>query len=189
MCVGAAGSGAPRKGDYRLPGAAEETGAKGGKTAYAAWAGTAQGSERRTGGDAGDYGLREQALSSELRKYATTLMRSVNRRSLRPVYPDFVCANGRDGRILAARKALRRFCRGRTAAMRNAREDRPQSKNDARPEGIAARDNQAAGLPWRNGFKSELAGLTDCWLLMTGRPAASLHDPPGCSNSTEAESE
>ena len=73
--------------------------------------------------------------------------------------------------------------------MRNAREDRPQSKNDARPEGIADRDNQAAGLPWRNGFKSELAGLTDCWLLMTGRPAASLHDPPGCSNSTEAESE
>ena len=48
--VGAAGSGAPRKGDYRLPGAAEETAAKCGKTASAAWAGTAQGSERRTDG-------------------------------------------------------------------------------------------------------------------------------------------
>ena len=39
--VGAAGSGAPRKGDLGLPGAAEETGAKGGKTASLAWAGTA----------------------------------------------------------------------------------------------------------------------------------------------------
>ena len=61
----AAGSGAPRKGDYRLPGTAEETGAKGGKTAYAAWAGTAQRSERRTGFDAGYNGIREQALTFE----------------------------------------------------------------------------------------------------------------------------
>ena len=65
LCVGAAGSGAPRKGDFGLPGAAEETGAKGGKTAYAAWAGTAQRSERRTGSDAGYNGLREQAQTFE----------------------------------------------------------------------------------------------------------------------------
>ena len=65
LCVEAAGSGAPRKGDLRLPGAAEETGAKGGKTASAAWAGTAQRSERRTGSDAGNNGLREQALTLE----------------------------------------------------------------------------------------------------------------------------
>ena len=65
LCAGAAGSGAPRKGDYRLHGAAEETGAKGGKTAYAAWAGTAQRSERRTSFDAGYNGLREQALTFE----------------------------------------------------------------------------------------------------------------------------
>ena len=65
LCVGAAGSGAPRKGDYRLPGAAEETGAKGGKTASAAWAGTAQRSERSTSFDAGYNGLREQALTFE----------------------------------------------------------------------------------------------------------------------------
>ena len=65
LCVGAAGSGAPRKGDLGLPGAAEETGAKGGKTAYAAWAGTAQGCERRTGSDAGYNGLREQAQTFE----------------------------------------------------------------------------------------------------------------------------
>ena len=38
---GAAGSGAPRKGDLRLPGAAEETGAKGWQTASGAWDGTA----------------------------------------------------------------------------------------------------------------------------------------------------
>ena len=39
---GAAGSGAPRKGDLRLPGAAEETDGVGGQTASVAWAGTAQ---------------------------------------------------------------------------------------------------------------------------------------------------
>ena len=65
LCVGAAGSGAPRKGDLGLPGAAEETGAKGGKTAYAAWAGTAQRSERCTDGRAGYQGEREQALTFE----------------------------------------------------------------------------------------------------------------------------
>ena len=65
LCVGAAGSGAPRKGDRGLPGAAEETGAKGGKTASAAWAGTAQGCERSTGFDAGYNSLREQALTFE----------------------------------------------------------------------------------------------------------------------------
>ena len=63
--VGAAGSGAPRKGDLGLPGAAEETDAKGGKTASPAWAGTAQGSERRTDGRAGYQGKREQALTFE----------------------------------------------------------------------------------------------------------------------------
>ena len=38
---GAAGSGAPRKGDLGLPGAAEETDGVGGQTASVAWAGTA----------------------------------------------------------------------------------------------------------------------------------------------------
>ena len=38
---GAAGSGAPRKGDLRLPGAAEETDGVCGQTASGAWAGTA----------------------------------------------------------------------------------------------------------------------------------------------------
>ena len=38
---GAAGSGAPRKGDYRLPGAADETDDVCGQTASGAWAGTA----------------------------------------------------------------------------------------------------------------------------------------------------
>ena len=44
--MGSAGSGAPRKGDLRLPGAAEETDGVRGQTASGAWAGTAQGSER-----------------------------------------------------------------------------------------------------------------------------------------------
>jgi len=43
---GAAGSGAPRKGDLGLPGAAEETDGVGRQTASGAWAGTAQRSER-----------------------------------------------------------------------------------------------------------------------------------------------
>ena len=38
---GAAGSGAPRKGDLGLPGAAEEADVVGSKTASGAWAGTA----------------------------------------------------------------------------------------------------------------------------------------------------
>ena len=38
---GAAGSGAPRKGDLGLPGAAEETDGVGGQTASGAWDGTA----------------------------------------------------------------------------------------------------------------------------------------------------
>ena len=39
---GAAGSGAPRKGDFRLPGAAEETDGVRRQTASGVWAGTAQ---------------------------------------------------------------------------------------------------------------------------------------------------
>jgi len=45
--VGAAGSGAPRKGDLRLPGAAEETDDVRRQTASGAWAGTAHLLERR----------------------------------------------------------------------------------------------------------------------------------------------
>ena len=74
--MGASGSGAPRKGAYRLPGAAEETDAKGGQTASAAWAGTAQRSERGTGVDAGYQGERERALTFEYWYTATTLMRA-----------------------------------------------------------------------------------------------------------------
>ena len=49
---GAAGSGAPRKGDYRLTGAAEETGAKGRQTASGAWARTAH--DKAQSKDSGD---------------------------------------------------------------------------------------------------------------------------------------
>ena len=103
--MGASGSGAPRKGDYRLPEAAEETDAKGGQTASAAWAGTAQRGERGTDGRAGYQGEREQALTFEYKQEATTLMRA-KPRSVWLACPDTLCANGRDGRVLDARKAL-----------------------------------------------------------------------------------
>ena len=41
LWCGAAGSGAPRKGDLRIPGVAEEADVVGGKTASVTWAGTA----------------------------------------------------------------------------------------------------------------------------------------------------
>ncbi len=44
--LGAAGSGAPWKGDARLPGTAEETDVVGVQTPSGVWDGTAQGSER-----------------------------------------------------------------------------------------------------------------------------------------------
>ena len=69
--------------------------------------GRPKGSERGTDGDVGYDGERERALPYELRYLATTLMRGVDRHSLWRVYPDTVCANGRDGRILPARKGLR----------------------------------------------------------------------------------
>ena len=138
----------------------------GGKTAYAAWAGTAQRSERRTDGDAGEDGLRELLLTFEMRYEATTLMRGENRRSLwrvqRSELPTLSAPTARECCVLAARKALRRFCRGRTAAMRNAREDRPQSKNDARPGGIAARFDYGEAVPRSGNGGSELARSRDC---------------------------
>ena len=84
---GAAGSGAPRKGDLRLPGAAEETDGVGRQTASGAWAGTAQ----------------DNAGSKDIVDGRRPGTDGSPRRSLRPVYPDFVCANGLDGRIPAAR--------------------------------------------------------------------------------------
>ena len=43
--------------------------------------------------------------------------------------------------------------------MRNAREDRPQSKNDARPGGIAARFDHGEAVPRRNGDEGGVADL------------------------------
>ena len=104
--MGAAGSGAPRKGDLGLPGAAEETD-------VVRWADDLPGlgrngppCERSTDVDAEYNGLRELALPYEYMYLATMLMRSVNRHSLWRVYPDTVCASSRDGCLPGARKLL-----------------------------------------------------------------------------------
>ena len=85
---------------------------------------------------------------------------------------DTRCASGPSGRPLAARKALWRFCRGRTAAMRNAREDRPQSKNDTVPGGIAARLNKPKAYRGAEAAKAVWLALPDTRLLMTERPSS-----------------
>ena len=103
---------------------------------------------------------------------------------------DTRCASGPSGRPLAARKALWRFCRGRTAAMRYAREDRPQCKNDTVPGGTAARDKQAVGLPRRTGDKGGVTGLS--WHTTFGAwPTRSEAAPAGRlpTHCTKAESE
>ena len=69
-----------------LDGGTEETGSVGRQTASRAWDGTAQSLERR-------YMVRGSVCC-----LALTL-----RRSLRPVYPDFVCASSRNGCLPAAR--------------------------------------------------------------------------------------
>ena len=84
---GAAGFGAPRKGDYRLPGAAEETDDVCGQTASGAWAGTAQ----------------DNAGSKDIVDGRRPCTDGSPRRSVWLVYPDTLCANGRDGRTPAAR--------------------------------------------------------------------------------------
>ena len=97
---GAAGSGAPRKGDYRLPGAAEETDDVCGQTASGAWAGTAhhpRSSSSRTlmakpGTDPPAQSVAGSADSGRRRMPEN-----------RAVMTDTVCANGRDGRTPAAR--------------------------------------------------------------------------------------
>ena len=92
--MGTAGSGAPRKGDLRLPGAAEETDGVGRQTASGAWAGTAHLLERR-------YAVRGEAWHCPPGAWCTygktsEFLITVSTRS----------ANGRDGRVLDARKAL-----------------------------------------------------------------------------------
>ena len=91
---GVAGSGAPRKGDLGLPGAAEETDGVGGQTASGAWAGTAH----------------DNARSKDINDGRRPGTDGSPPRSVWLACPDTLCANGRDGRVLGARKAFLCFC-------------------------------------------------------------------------------
>ena len=84
---GAEGSGAPRKGDYRLPGAAEETDDVCGQPASGAWAGTAH----------------NDADSKDIVDGRRPCTDGSSRRSVWLACPDILCANGRNGRTPAAR--------------------------------------------------------------------------------------
>ena len=56
--------------------------------------------------------------------------------------------------------------------MRNAREDRPQSKNDTVPGGIAARLNKPKAYRGAEAAKAVWLALPDTRLLMTERPSS-----------------
>ena len=86
---GAAGSGAPRKGDLRLPGAAEETDGVGRQTASGAWAGTAH--------------HPRSSSSRALKAKPGTDPPAQSLADAAGAESDNVCANGRDGRTPAAR--------------------------------------------------------------------------------------
>ncbi len=78
---GAAGSGAPWKGDARLPGTAEETGAVGGQTPSGAWDGTAHSRIE---------GRRLAAVRPGTMPQAQSVAGAAKRN------PDTVCANSRE---------------------------------------------------------------------------------------------
>ena len=117
--MGAAGSGAPWKGDLGLPGTAEETDAVGGQTAFPAWAGTAQRSERgrtvereimvyanRHRPSNRGTGQRRRSVDTAQSVAGSTQEGPGQRSGTSGGMTDTVCANGRDGRVLAARKAF-----------------------------------------------------------------------------------
>lgn len=102
---------------------------------------------------------------------------------------DTVCANGRDGRVLAARKALRDGGEQTTVAAGHG------SGADVYDSGVGSANPETCKA-WRNSgqvklylggtaSKASWRALPDCWPLMTGRPAALLHKAAGCSHGTE----
>jgi hypothetical protein len=117
--VGAAGSGAPWKGDLGLPGTAEETDAVGGQTASRPWAqrahlvsaaGRWSGVRRcsRTGNVSRiEVGRNDADAGRTAQSVAGSTQEGPGQRSGTSCgMTDTVCANGRDGRVLDARKAL-----------------------------------------------------------------------------------
>ena len=105
---------------------------------------------------------------------------------------DTVCANGRDGRVLAARKALQDGGKRATVAAGHGSgaDVYDSGVGSAQPETCKAWRNSGQVKLYLGGTASKASwrALPDCWPLMTGRPAAALHKAAGCSRSTEAES-
>lgn len=102
---------------------------------------------------------------------------------------DTVCANGRDGRVLDARKALQVGGEQTTVAAGHG------SGADVYDGGVGSAKPEACKA-WRNSgqVKLYLGGTVpkvgwpaclDCRPLVPGRPAAVLHKAAGCSRSTE----
>ena len=102
---------------------------------------------------------------------------------------DTVCANGRDGRVLAARKALRDGGEQTTVAAGHGSEADVYDSGvgSAKPETCKAWRNSGQVKLYLGGTASKASwrALPDCWPLMTGRPAAALHKAAGCSHGTE----
>ena len=106
---------------------------------------------------------------------------------------DTVCANGRDGRVLAARKALRDGGEQTTVAAGHGSgaDVYDSGVGSAKPETCKAWRNSGQVKLYLGGTASKASwrALPDCWPLMTGRPAASLHKAADSPHCTEAESE
>lgn len=102
---------------------------------------------------------------------------------------DTVCANGRDGRVLAARKALQDGGEQMTVAAGHGSgaDVYDSGVGSAKPETCKAWRNSGQVKLYLGGTASKASwrALPDCWPLMTGRPAAALHKAAGCSHGTE----
>ena len=136
-----------------LDGGTEETGSVGRQTASRAWDGTAQSLERR-------YMVRGGVCC-----LALTL-----RRSLRPVYPDFVCASSRNGCLPDARNTS-----GGVYPGRGVEELRPGMTTPQAYRGAEGRDSSDGACGGR--------GVT-----ARSDPAAELRKAAGCSQPTDTES-
>ena len=151
-----AGSGAPRKGDLRLPGAAEETDVVGRQTASGAWAGTAQKSERAP--------TPKRGTPFPANWHCPT-NRSTTPQRLRGL-PQ---AQGVARSIADTRCASSRQQRGRLHPGRPEHFWRGPPRQ--RCGGIAARYNTATPYLGVETAKASGPAPRDCWLLMAERPS------------------
>ena len=104
---------------------------------------------------------------------------------------DTVCANGRDGRVLAARKALQDGGKRTTVAAGHGSgaDVYDSGVGSAKPEACKAWRNSGQVKLYLGGTASRASwrALPDCWPLMTGRPAALLHKAADSTHCTEVD--